>query len=86
MVGDALATLAMAGRGLGDLAFVNDYADGNRFVEDHLVEALTGIRQAAGYDGELRLTNQEAVFGHVAGTGGLAVIGLLLSNFARFGA
>ncbi len=79
VVGDVLATLASAGRGLGDLAFVNDYADGNRFVEDHLCEALAGVRQAAGYGGELLLTNQEAVFGHVAGTGGLVkLVGSLL--------
>ncbi|MET7578589.1 beta-ketoacyl synthase [Streptomyces microflavus] len=79
VVGDVLATLASAGRGLGDLAFVNDYADGNRFVEDHLCEALSGVREAAGYRGEVRLTNQEAVFGHVAGTGGLVkLLGSLL--------
>ncbi|MFC8988470.1 beta-ketoacyl synthase [Streptomyces sp. NPDC057115] len=79
VVGDVLATLASAARGPGDLAFVNDYADGNRFVEDHLCQALAGIRKATGYEGGLRLTNQEAVFGHVAGTGGLVkLLGSLL--------
>ncbi|MFF2650234.1 beta-ketoacyl synthase [Streptomyces sp. NPDC058045] len=71
VVGDVLATLASAGRTLGDMAFVNDFADGNRFVEDHLCQALTEVREATGYRGGLQLTNQEAVFGHVAGTGGL---------------
>ncbi|MFE3382974.1 3-oxoacyl-ACP synthase, partial [Streptomyces anulatus] len=48
-------------------------------VVDHLCHALAGVREAAGYGGELRLTNQEAVFGHVAGTGGLVkLLGSLL--------
>lgn len=68
---DMVDVLARAGRPWADIAFVNDYADGNRFVEDHWCDALLGARGAAGYDGDLLLTNQEAVFGHVAGTGGL---------------
>ncbi|WP_051717833.1 beta-ketoacyl synthase [Streptomyces megasporus] len=71
VAGDVAAVLRSSGRSLGDLAFVNDYADGNRFVEDHLCEALTLVRETTGHTGELLLTNQEAVFGHVAGTGGL---------------
>ncbi|MDX3072648.1 beta-ketoacyl synthase [Streptomyces sp. NPDC088354] len=79
VVRDIRAVLASAGRTPGDVAFVNDYADGNRFVEDHLCQALTWAREATGYRGELVLTNQEAVFGHVAGTGGLVkLLGSLL--------
>ncbi|MFD7508709.1 beta-ketoacyl synthase [Streptomyces sp. NPDC059853] len=68
---DVAAVLRPAGRGPADVAFVSDYADGNRFVEDHLCGALAATRTAFGYEGPLLLTNQEAVFGHVAGTGGL---------------
>jgi minimal PKS ketosynthase (KS/KS alpha) len=68
---DIAGVLADAGARLADVAFVNDYADGNRFVEDHLCEALRGARKVLDYDGELLLTNQEAAFGHVAGIGGL---------------
>ncbi|MER6130332.1 beta-ketoacyl synthase [Streptomyces sp. NPDC001795] len=79
VVGDICAVLASADRSLADVAFVNDYADGNRFVEDHLCGALTGAREATGHHGGLLLTNQEAVFGHVSGTGGLIkLLGSLL--------
>ena len=79
VVADIAATLAASGRQLSDMAFLNDYADGNRFVEDHLCQALEGIRLRTGHDGALALTNQEGIFGHVAGTGGLVkLVGSLL--------
>lgn len=56
---------------LQELAFISDYADGNRFVEDHWCDALTFLREQTGYNGEIFLTNQEAIFGHIAGCGGL---------------
>lgn len=71
VVADVLSLLDRSGRGLGDVAFLSDYADGNRFVEDHFCDALLGVRRRTGHDDELLVTNQEAVFGHVAGTGGL---------------
>jgi 3-oxoacyl-(acyl-carrier-protein) synthase len=76
---DMTAVLRSAGRTPGDLAFTSSYADGNRFVEDHFRQAVDLLREATGYRGPLPLTNQEAAFGHVAGTGGLVkVLGAVL--------
>lgn len=71
LVTDVVEVLRSAGRSLRDVAFVNDYADGNRFVEDHFCAAVRALRRRTGYTGALRATNQEAAFGHASGTCGL---------------
>jgi act minimal PKS ketosynthase (KS/KS alpha) len=68
---DIVAVLAAADRSPGRIAFVDDYADGNRFVEDHFCAAVARVRATLDYAGPLTVTNQEAAFGHVAGIGGL---------------
>ena len=68
---DIVAVLAAADRSPGRIAFVDDYADGNRFVEDHFCAVVDRVRETLDYAGPLTVTNQEAAFGHVAGTGGL---------------
>jgi minimal PKS ketosynthase (KS/KS alpha) len=71
LVTDIVQVLGSAGRTLRDIAFVNDYADGSRFVEDHFCAAIRLLRRRTRYAGTLRLTNQEAAFGHSSGTCGL---------------
>ena len=68
---DIAGVLGTAHRGLGQVAFLNDYADGNRFVEDHFCGAVDELRVLCSYDGPLTVTNHEAAFGHVAGVGGM---------------
>lgn len=70
----AQATVALmkrAGIRLDDLAFINDYADGNAFVEEHFVSFLDEVRVLDGSRAPLSLVNQEGLFGHLAGPGGL---------------
>ncbi|MDQ1295993.1 MAG: hypothetical protein QG608_3880, partial [Actinomycetota bacterium] len=68
---DAAGVLRTAGRSLEEVAFLNDYSDGNRFVEDHFCGALDELRSLCSYDGPIAVTNHEASFGHVAGVGGM---------------
>lgn len=63
--------LGHSGTALQDVSFISDYADGTVFVDQHLASFLAELRDLQGWRGVLYLTNQEAVFGHVAGTGGL---------------
>lgn len=80
---DMATVLDAGGRSLETVAFVQDYADGNRFVEDHFCAAVETVRARQGYDGVLRVTNQEAAFGHIAGVGGavkLVSTALMLSE------
>lgn len=68
---DARAVLSGSGRNLNDVAFICDYADGNRFVEDHFCDALGQLIASTRPKDPPLLTNQEAIFGHIAGVGGL---------------
>ena len=71
LVRDLVHVLESAGRELADVGFLNTYADGNRFVEDHFCQMLESAQHKLGPAGSLLLTNQEAAFGHIAGVGGL---------------
>ncbi|WP_162872710.1 beta-ketoacyl synthase N-terminal-like domain-containing protein [Austwickia chelonae] len=69
--------------GLADVAFVNDYADGNAFVEEHFVAFLDELRSLEEHRGRLTLVNQEGIFGHVAGPGGLLRLLVTLEMLAE---
>ncbi|HEV3170468.1 MAG TPA: beta-ketoacyl synthase N-terminal-like domain-containing protein [Actinocrinis sp.] len=76
---DIVSVLAAADRSPDRIAFVDDYADGNRFVEDHFCAVVARVRETLDYAGPLTVTNQEAAFGHVAGIGGLVrLLGTLM--------
>lgn len=53
------------------LGFINDFTEGADFIEDFFIDAVNRMRQLLQYNGALRLTNQEASFGHVGGITGL---------------
>lgn len=71
VVADVTALLESAGIGLGQLAFVSGFAEGTRNIEDLFCETVDLLRARSGYSGPLRLTNQEAAFGHISGCAGL---------------
>jgi 3-oxoacyl-(acyl-carrier-protein) synthase len=76
---DIVALLAAADRSPDRIAFIDDYADGNRFVEDHFCAVVARVRETLDHAGALTVTNQEAAFGHVAGIGGLVrLLGTLM--------
>ncbi|MEU0468845.1 beta-ketoacyl synthase N-terminal-like domain-containing protein [Amycolatopsis sp. NPDC006131] len=68
---DLARLLRSAGLSLGDLAFLNDFAEGNRQLEDFLCETLTSLREEMADDSPLLITSQEACFGHLPGAVGL---------------
>ncbi|WP_166350123.1 beta-ketoacyl synthase N-terminal-like domain-containing protein [Phytoactinopolyspora limicola] len=70
-VHDVRHLLDRSGVTLADLAFVNGFAEGTRNIEDLFCDVLTALRTSFGYDGNLLLSNQEAVFGHISGCAGL---------------
>ncbi|CAM4078875.1 beta-ketoacyl synthase N-terminal-like domain-containing protein [Corynebacterium belfantii] len=67
----AVDLMKRGGVHLDNLAFINDYADGNAFVEEHFISFLDEIRALDGSQAPLSLVNHEGLFGHLAGPGGL---------------
>ncbi|UGY94148.1 beta-ketoacyl synthase N-terminal-like domain-containing protein [Streptomyces gobiensis] len=70
-VADVQDLLTWAGIGMDRLAFINGFAEGTRNIEDLFCDTVEGLRKAMDYGGILRLTNQEAAFGHISGCAGL---------------
>ncbi|WP_052745597.1 beta-ketoacyl-[acyl-carrier-protein] synthase family protein [Allosalinactinospora lopnorensis] len=66
--------LAVADLGLADLAFMCDFAEGSRHLEDYICDVLNALRESAGDHTDLLLTTQEACFGHIPGVAGLLKI------------
>lgn len=68
--------------GLGEVGFINDFAEGADFIEEFFIQALNYIRKENEYDGEIYLTNQEAAFGHIGGIAGILklVCNLMMMN------
>ncbi|WXA81031.1 hypothetical protein LVJ94_34370 [Pendulispora rubella] len=68
---DIVGLLDQANIDLGQVGFMNSLCEGTRYIEDFFIDAMAGARSRLGDDTRLKITNQEAAFGHIAGPSAL---------------
>lgn len=76
---DVLMILHEAGLTMSEIPVWLDFCEGTPFIQNYFSQILTEIRELAGYDGIIRLSNCEASYGHI---GAVTVLLKLISGLS----